>query len=68
MNPSGCSRIRSSSPRNVSLERALEAVAEDRSRDIVELRDYGKERKIEERSLARLHHLYRQKLLGVLLN
>jgi hypothetical protein len=33
--------------------------------DIVQLRDFGAERRIEERALARIEHLYRMKLLHI---
>jgi hypothetical protein len=52
--------------RNIPVERVLEAAAKDQLADIVELRDYGRERKIEARNLARVEHCYRLQLLGIL--
>ena len=51
--------------RNLSLRTVLAAAERNDLASIVEMRDYGKERKIEARNLGRLEHLYRQKLLGL---
>lgn len=52
--------------RGVEFATVAEAAAAGRLRDIVELRDVGRERRIAEQSVARIDALYRWKLLGIL--
>jgi hypothetical protein len=50
--------------RNVSLAVVLDAAEKGELNRIVAMRDYGAQRKIEERNAARLAHLYRLRELG----
>ena len=52
--------------RNVSLATVIDAAEKGELRRIVEMRDFDAQRKIEERNTARIAHLYRVKLLGIL--
>jgi hypothetical protein len=52
--------------RNVSLATVVDAAEKGDLARIVEMRDFGRERRITEQSIARINALYRMKLLGIL--
>jgi hypothetical protein len=50
--------------RNVSLATVVDAAEKGELARIIEMRDYGAQRKIEERNTARIAYLYRLRELG----
>jgi hypothetical protein len=52
--------------RNVSLATVIDAAEKGELRRIVEMRDFGAQRKIEERNLARLEYLNKLRVLEIL--
>jgi hypothetical protein len=54
--------------RNLEFADVVAAAEDGRPKDVIEMRDFGRERRITEQSVARINALYRQKVLGILMD